>query len=227
MDGGTSVTKLELILGGQAADIEIHTAIVAGWAGRDREAVERHIAELEELGVAPPSSTPVFYRVSAARVTTDAEIESTPAGSGEVEAVLLREGGRLWVGVGSDHTDREVESYGVAVSKELCMKPIAPELWPHDEVGDHWDQLILRSWSLEGGTEAPYQEGTLASLLRPEDLMQASEPPLVDGSIMFCGTLEVKGVIRPAERFRYELEDPVRGRTISGAYTVRPLPLVS
>lgn len=221
------MTELELNLGGESARAEIHAAIVAGWGGRDREAVEHHIAELETLGVARPSSTPVFYRVSAARVTTDGEIESTPAGSGEVEAVLLQSAGRLWVGVGSDHTDREVESYGVAVSKELCMKPIAPEFWSHDDVEDHWDQLILRSWIVEGGAEVLYQEGTLASLLRPEDLMKASDPPLVDGSIMFCGTLAVQGRIRPAERFRYELEDPVRGRSISAAYSVRALPLVS
>mgnify|MGYP003694519257 CR=1 FL=1 len=30
--------------------------------------------------------------------------------SGEVELVLLQSAGRLWVGVGSDHTDREVEN---------------------------------------------------------------------------------------------------------------------
>lgn len=104
------MTTLDLTLGGELVSTEIHTAIVAGWAGRDTEAVERHIAELEELGVPRPSATPLFYRVSAGRVTTDAEIESTAAGSGEVETVLLRNSGRLWVGVGSDHTDREVEA---------------------------------------------------------------------------------------------------------------------
>jgi hypothetical protein len=218
---------LELSLGGEVAATEIHTAIVAGWAGRDKAAVEHHIVELEELGVPRPSRTPLFYRVSAARVTTDADVESTAAASGEVEAVLLRSVGRLWVGVGSDHTDREVEAYKVAVSKELCAKPIAAELWPYEEVEGHWDELVLRAWIVEDGAEVLYQEGTLASLLSAEDLMAASEPPLVDGTIMFCGTLAAQGGIRPSERFRYELEDPVRGRSIVASYAVRPLPMIA
>jgi uncharacterized protein DUF2848 len=220
------VTTLDLTLDGEPAATEIRTAIIAGWAGRDAAAVERHIVELEELGVPRPSTTPLFYRVSAARVTTDPEIESTPAASGEVEAVLLRRAGRLWVGVGSDHTDREVEAYGVAVSKELCMKPIAAELWPYEEVEDHWDRLVLRSWIREGGAEVPYQEGSLASLLSAAELMAKAEPSLVDGSIMFCGTFEARGGIRPSDSFRFELEDPVRGRSIGAAYSVSSLPLV-
>jgi hypothetical protein len=221
------VTTLDLNLGGEVVAVEIDTAIVAGWAGRDTEAVEHHIAELEELGVPRPSTTPLFYRVSAARVTTDREVESTAAASGEVEAVLLRTGGRLWVGVGSDHTDREVEAYSVAVSKELCPKPIAAALWPYEEVADHWDELVMRSWILEDGEEVPYQEGTLSSLLSAADLNAAAEPPLADGTLMFCGTFAVQGGIRPSERFRYELEDPLRSRKIESSYAIRPLPLVS
>ena len=34
--------------------------------------------------------------------------------------------GRTFVGLGSDHTDRKVESYSVTVSKQMCDKPIAP-----------------------------------------------------------------------------------------------------
>ncbi len=37
--------------------------------------------------------------------------------------------GRIFVGCGSDHTDRKVESYSVTVSKQMCDKPMASELW--------------------------------------------------------------------------------------------------
>ena len=57
----------------------------------------------------PDRQAPVFYRVSASRLTTAEEIESTAASSGEVEAVLLNHEDQLWVGAGSDHTDREVD----------------------------------------------------------------------------------------------------------------------
>jgi len=219
--------ELTLNLGGSAVVADLRTVIVAGWTGRDRAAVEEHIAELEALGVPRPSSAPLFYRVSAARVTTAPEIESTAASSGEVEPVMLHHDGQLWVGVGSDHTDREVESYGVAVAKQLCDKPIADELWPYEEVEAHWDRLVLRSWVIEHGVEVPYQEGTLDGLLPPGDLLAQAQPALADGSLMFCGTFPARGGIRPAQAFRYELADPERGRSIAGAYAIRELPLVT
>ena len=216
--------ELTLRLGDGATAVTVETAIVAGWAGRDRSAVEHHIAELEELGVPRPSSFPIFYRVSASRLTTAHEIEAPAASSGEVEAVLLHHGGRVWVGVGSDHTDREVETYSVSVSKQLCDKPVATTFWAHDEVAPHWDRLELRSWVDD---DVLYQEGTLAALLHPDELLPLAQPPFEEGTLMFCGTFGAIGGIRPAAMFRYQLVDPVLERTIDGHYAMRPLPLVS
>jgi hypothetical protein len=127
-------------------DIAVDQAVIAGWTGRDPIAVEKHIRELEALGVKRPATTPIFYRVSASRLTTADTIEAVGESSGgEVEFVLLQHGGRLWVGAGSDHTDREVETYGVTVSKQMCEKPIAPVFWPYEEVAAHWDRLTLRA----------------------------------------------------------------------------------
>lgn len=218
------MTELRLTLGEQQTDVSIDTAIVAGWTGRDRDAVEKHMAELEAVGVPRPSTAPVFYRVSASRLTTAPAIESTGSSSGEVEPVLLQHGGELWVGAGSDHTDREVEAYSVAVSKQLCDKPITRDFWSFDDVAAHWDELILRSW-IDG--DVLYQEGALSGLMKPEDLMPKAEPQLADGTVMFCGTLAAIGGIRPAREFRYELADPVLDRTIRGRYEMRSLPLVS
>jgi Protein of unknown function (DUF2848) len=218
------MTQLRLTLGDRESTVPIDTVIVAGWTGRDRAAVERHMAELEAVGVRRPSSSPVFYRVSASRLTTASSIESTEGSSGEAEPVLLRHEGRLWVGAGSDHTDREVEKYGVAVSKQLCDKPLAAEFWSYDDVADHWDELVLRSW-IDG--DVLYQEGGLSNLMHPDELTSRAEPPLADGTLMFCGTLAAIGGIRPAREFRYELADPVLGRAIRGRYEMRMLPLVS
>lgn len=218
---------LSLRLDGHRAQVGVDTAIIAGWAGRDRAAVEEHIAELEALGVTRPSRTPIFYRVSATRLTTAPEIESTASSSGEVEAVLLRHEDELWVGVGSDHTDRELESYSVAVSKQLCDKPIADELWRYEDVASHWDRLTLRSWIREDGREVLYQEGALEELLPAGALLARADPSLSDGSLMLCGTVAARGGIRPAPEFRYELEDPVRKRKITAHYVMRVLPVVS
>lgn len=221
------MTELALILGGRDISVSVHTAIVAGWTGRNRAAVEEHIVELEALGVTPPSSTPIFYRVSASRLTTASEIESTETSSGEVEAVLLQHAGELWVGVGSDHTDRELETHSVAASKQVCDKPIARELWHYEDVAPHWDHLTLRSWNTTDVAEHPNQEGALDALLDQPHLLEQAAPPVTDGTLMFCGTVPVRGGIRPASIFRYELHDPVIGRTLASQYAVRDLPLVS
>jgi hypothetical protein len=217
------VVELTLTLGDRKTAVVIHTLIVAGWTGRDRAAVEAHIAELAAVGVQRPSSVPVFYRVSASRLTTSTSIESTPASSGEVEALLLQEDGRLWVGVGSDHTDRKVETYDVAVSKLMCDKPIAPALWPYEDVADHWDRLTLRSWIDD---DVLYQHGTLDGLMHPDELCSLSDPAMGDGTLMFCGTFPAVGGVRPAAGFRYELEDPLMARRIRSGYETRPLPMV-
>ena len=225
--------RLSLVLQTESASaprpVAVRQAVIAGWTGRDPVAVEKHIAELEAIGVKRPASTPIFYRVSAARLTTDETIEAVGAqSSGEVEYVIVQAEGRLWVGVGSDHTDREVETYGVTVSKQMCDKPIAPRFWPHDEVAGHWDRLILRSHIVEAGQRVLYQEGSVAAMMMPAALMirYAANGRLPEGTLMFCGTLAVKGGIRPADRFEFEIEDPVLGRTIRHGYSIEPLPIL-
>ena len=227
------VCQLSLVLqdeqAGALTPVRVERAVIAGWTGRDREAVEHHIAELELLGVKRPASVPVFYRVSAARLTTDAVIEATgDDSSGEVEFVLLQHGGRRWVGVGSDHTDRAVETYGVTVSKQMCDKPIAPVFWAFESVAAHWDQLLLRSWIEEGGALVPYQEGSVAAMLDPGALLAlfASDAALPDATAMFCGTLAARGGIRPSPRFVFELADPVLGRAIRHEYRIDTLPVM-
>ena len=209
-------------------EVAIDGLVVAGWTGRDPAAVEKHIKELEALGVKRPATTPIFYRVSAARLTTDVEIEAVGETSGgEVEFVLLQHGGRMWVGAGSDHTDREVETYGVTVSKQMCDKPIAPRLWAFDEVAPHWDRLLLRSHVVEKGERKLYQEGGVTAMLAPLDLIGrcvGGGGALPENTIMYCGTLATKGGVRPTPRFEYEIEDPVLGRRIAHAYSVRILP---
>ena len=57
---------------------------------------DRHIAELDAIGIAPPASTPIYYRVAARRLTTSDSIEvSGTETSGEVEFVLIGWQGRI------------------------------------------------------------------------------------------------------------------------------------
>ena len=215
--------------GSRTADVCVRQAIVAGWTGRNREALEKHIRELEELGVARPASTPIYYRVSAARVTTDPVIQTTgAASSGEVEFVLAQWGGQMWVGVGSDHTDREAETFNVTVSKQMCEKPVAGAFWRFADVSAHWGQLVMRSYIFENGARVLYQEGSVEAMLDPAVLIEgyAGKTQLDEDSVMFCGTFAAKGGIRPADIFEFEIEDPVLGRKISHSYQLDKLPVM-
>src|ERR1700733_4511558 len=153
--------------------LAIDRPAIPGWTGRDPVARDKHIAELEAIGIARPASTPIYYRVSARRLTMEDTIEVCGEdSSGEVEFVLIGWQGRIFVGCGSDHTDRKVEAYSVTVSKQMCDKPIASVLWELEDVIGHWDRMILRSFAFIDGARVLYQEGTLASMLPVADLIQ-------------------------------------------------------
>lgn len=207
----------------------VEQVVIAGWTGRDRVSMEKHIVELEALGVARPASTPVYYRVAASRLTVARTIQvSGEESSGEVEFVLFQLDGQLWVGVGSDHTDRKLETVGVAISKQLCEKPISASLWLYAEVAGHWDRLMLRSFVMENGERRPYQEGPVTAMLDPMELLEGwteGAKTLPNGVAMFCGTLAAIGGIRPAVHFEFELHDPVLGRTLAHAYDIDVLPI--
>src|SRR5499427_10537327 len=208
--------------------LPIDQAVIAGWTGRDPVARDKHIAELEALGIARPATTPIYYRCSARRLTTEDSIEVCgDDSSGEVEFVLIGWQGRIFVGLGSDHTDRKVESYSVTVSKQMCDTPIASVLWKLEDVIGHWDRLILRSYAWIDGKRELYQEGTLDAMLSLEELIKRGFEggKLPDGCAMFGGTFAAKGGIRPADRFAFELEDPVLKRKIGHAYDVIVLPV--
>jgi Protein of unknown function (DUF2848) len=216
---------------------EAKDLVMAGWTGRDPTAVRHHVDELAVLGVAPPSRVPLFYRLDPALLggpVAALEVLGEDT-SGELEAVLLALADGLWVGLGSDHTDRAMEQHGVALSKQLCRKPMAAALWRFDEVIGHWDQLVLRAHIIEQGERRLYMADALAAVRRPEDLIAAyvrerglSEgAPLPAGTVMFMGALAAIGGIRPAPRFEMELLDPVLGRSLRHAYDVCALPIVS
>jgi 2-keto-4-pentenoate hydratase/2-oxohepta-3-ene-1,7-dioic acid hydratase in catechol pathway len=207
----------------------INHLVLAGWAGRDQAAVEAHIRELEALGAPRPTRTPVFYRVATSLLTTGDAIEVVgEETTGEVEYVLVMRDDGLWLGLGSDHTDRGLERSSVALSKQICAKVAAPELWRVDDVVSHWDHIILRSWAHRGGERYRYQEGTLASLLPIDRLISMGESagePLRVGSVLFGGTIATVDAIAPADEFEMEMDDPVLGRTLQHRYRIRTLPV--
>ncbi|WP_175842327.1 DUF2848 domain-containing protein [Burkholderia contaminans] len=215
-------------------DVEIERVVIAGWAGRDPAAIQAHIDELAALGVAPPSTTPCFYRVSAALLTQAPAIGVLGARSGgEIECVLVDSAAGTLVTVGSDHTDREVEAYGVAVSKQVCAKPLGHDAWLYADVADHWDAIEMRSWLISrDGERTAYQHGAVSGLLAPEVLWQRFDDrrTMPARGAMYGGTVAVHGPIAAmgdGDAFEMELHDPVLGRSLRHRYAVEALPVVA
>jgi hypothetical protein len=163
-------------------------------------------------------------------LTTAKEIQvSGENSSGEIEFVLLNTEGEIWVGVGSDHTDRKVETYGVTYSKQMCDKPMSKNLWSFDAVVDHWDKLELRSYSVTNGTRTLYQSGRVDEMLHANDILRKLRETghvFEDGDVMFCGTIPALNGLSVAETFEFELYDPVCDRRISHGYHISSLPIL-
>lgn len=207
--------------------VNVNNLVIAGWTGRNVDAMEAHISELEELGVSRPTKTPTFYRCSVDQLTMEEEFQVIGTdSSGEIEFFILSLEDGYWVGLGSDHTDRVIEATDVTVSKQMCAKPIARALWRYDDVVDHWDQLILKSTIIVDGDEENYQEGPVTTMRDPEELISlyTDGEQLSPGTLMFCGTLAVSGGVRSADTFQASLIDPKLDRNISYSYQAISLP---
>jgi hypothetical protein len=206
---------------------DVKHLVIAGWTGRDQASLEAHIRELEALGIARPKTTPIFYRVAASLLTTAETIQVIGGNSsGEIEVVVCALADGLWLGLGSDHTDRKAEAIGVTLSKQMCAKPVGALLWRMSDVAPHWEKLVLRSFVTRAGKRRLYQEGPVTTMREPEELIRLyTGGGLPPGTAMFCGTLAVHGAIEGGDRFEMELEDPILGRKLTHAYRVKQLPI--
>lgn len=199
--------------------------VVAGYTASDQAAVAAHIAELAEIGVPPPATVPAFYDLDPALLTCAPVVAVAGAAtSGEVEPVVLRRAGTYYLGVGSDHTDREREREDIAESKAVCPKPLGETVW---EIGPDlsalpWAELAAES-TADGVT---YQRGTAGSLLHPADTARRMTDALgaIPGDlVMYCGTFPLlDGGFRYARQWRMALTLP-DGTELTHAYTTQQL----
>ena len=213
---------LSLVLETEGRSVPLHfpvrRMVNAGFVGRDQATVKAHIDEMRHLGIPAPTSVPVFFPLTADNVTTADQIEVIgPDTSGEAEYVLLLHEDEVFVGVGSDHTDRALEGASICKSKQVCKNVVSARVWRYREIKEGWDDLVLSSWvrSPETGLETLYQQGSLGTILSADELLALIRPRIKDqhceGLVIFSGTLPlVGGKIIYSSEFRCELLDPRR-----------------
>lgn len=202
--------------------------INAGYTGRNQEAVQKHVEELKSMGIPAPKRTPAFFPKDADRIQMGGEIHPLDEDcSSEVETVLLVTRDGWYITVGCDIFDYKVEGLQADKSKSLYPNFLAAKAWRYEEIKDHWDQLVMRSWLGKERAQL-YQEGTLEQIMTLEDMMEALKPfvegGLVEGTVVSCGTLGCLVDGMPyTDFFEFELEDPVLGRKLGGSYELKKL----
>lgn len=219
---------LQFTEGGSRLSFSPTRLINAGYTGRNQEAVRAHVEELKQMGISAPARTPCFFPKAPERIQQGGKICALDRQcSAEVEFVLLAAEDGWYVTVGCDVFDYKVEGLQADKSKYLYPNVLAEEAWRYEDVKDHWDRLILRSW-LGKNRAQRYQEGALAEMMRPEDMVQELTPFLeggfVSGTVLSGGTLSclIEGMPY-TDCFSFELEDPVLGRILSGVLEMETL----
>lgn len=182
--------------------------VIGGYTGRDEAAVRAHIGELAAIGVPPPPEVPAFYLLPPSLLTTSEVVEvAGERTSGEVEPVLFRVDGHYYIGVGSDHTDRNLEREDITRAKAACPKPVGRVIaaLPPDLAQADWDGIEM-SCHVD---RRSYQRGRLSALRPPADLLPRLPGEAVgpeDDLVMFCGTLPLlTGEFVAGREWRLEL----------------------
>ena len=220
--------KMNLLDGSRDLVFTAEHLICGGWVGRDRKSVQAHIDELAQLGVPAPQRIPIYMNLSTYLLTTDDEITVvSEKSSGEIEYVLLCSGEEVWVTVGSDHTDREVETKSIPGSKQMYAKCLAPVCWPYPDVKNQWGRLVLRCWVTKGIERILYQEAPLSEILNPQEMLGKMPLGGIDrkeGIVLFSGTIPTKAGLVYGDSYELEMEDPFLKRSIRHQYRVKTLP---
>lgn len=215
--------------GSRKLPFEARKLVNGARSARDTDTVRKHMEELRKTGIAVSDEFPIFYPKTADRITTGSRLEVLPdsSTSGEVEYVLLLDGDDIYVTVGSDHTDRELQKTSLVAAKQIYYNVFAPKVWRYENVKEYWDDLIMRSWVEKDGRRQLYQEGKLAEIMEPERLIEEVKLRVVgnlNGTVIFSGTLPtIGGELCYSPWFETELIDEHAGRAIKHAYSVEPI----
>lgn len=210
-------------------EFQVQRIVNAGFVGRNREAVLAHVKELEHEGVAPPPSIPMVFPVLKHNITTENEIEvMSSKTSGEVEYTLFLNGKDIFVGIGSDHTDRALEAQSMTKSKQICQNVVSKNVWNLKEIESDWDSLWIQSWvkETENSPEVLYQDSTLGTIISPQDLIQLVRSKMKnecpEGLIIFSGTVPIKTEkMVYGTHFRCKLTHPKSKKSLDCEYRIR------
>ena len=204
-----------------------------------REVQDRQIAVDGHFSYANLTN-PSIFRIARYLLTQsiDFEVQGAQTG-GEGEVVCIREGDEIFISVGSDQCDRELDPLFPDKPKQMCPHPVAGEAWLYDDVQAHWDDLRIRSQVVLNGVTVPLQDAALGTLVSLEYLLDMEiVRALKETMFLYCGssdfldsTVDIINELGLPEftghgvgdEFHVQLHDPVLNRTLS--HWFRPTPV--
>ena len=186
-------------------------------------------------------TNPSIFRIGCYLLTQDGEFEvQGPLTGSEAEVVAIRDGGQIFISIGSDQCDRELDFLFPDKPKQMCPHPIASTAWPYEEVKDHWDQMRIDSQVKVRGHTVQLQDTSVDTQVDLDYLLAMDTvKSLPDAMVLYCGAVPFqKDAIAEAIK-RYDLppqtmhgtgdhvlvrlHDPVLGRTIEHRFRAVPI----
>lgn len=182
-----------------------------------------HQQEVADVGVQIAFDVPAprVYPMTPSSVTTDEMVGSHHGRtSGEAEIVLLVDGDEMYVGIGSDHTDRELERTSIIWSKQYSPSVLGRRVWSWRYLERHWDDLVVES-TVDG---VAYQSSKASVFLAPPailDRLAERAVRLPSSYLVFCGTYtSIDNTIRFGRTWSATLRNTVDGSQLSLSYEV-------
>lgn len=203
----------------------LNRVLIVGYSGSNTKKIMEHIEELEkELGVPAPKRIPTIFECSKEVLTSEEEVSFVgDMTSGEAEYLIIKHSNNIYIGLGSDHTDRKLESVSVLKSKQVCPKPFSTNLWLYDDIKEYWNEIRLESYQVINGEELIYQKGTLAEILPVEKIILELESRVgdIENCIIFSGTVPLVSGFKYGSSFKGVLIDENKKRNLELNYKVK------
>ena len=219
---------LPLNIEGNEMQVKVNNVYCIGYAGRNLEKTMEHIIELEKIGIPRPEEVPTLYPVRRNSLNQTGEIQVLGnESSGEAEIVLVfgDTEDEVFMTVGSDHTDRSLETVDINKSKQICDKPIGQTAWKLKNVIGHWDDLILTSEVMMNGEWQVYQRATISEIIPLDEIRNFLDKKnvLMKNTLVFSGTVPLLNGFKYGTAFKMSFVDKVRNNEIHAEYVINRL----
>ncbi len=229
--------------GSERRSFQIGSVGGARFSARDTESMRKtldNVIAREGRFSSATVTNPSIFRIGRYLLTQATELEvQGPLTGGECEVIAIRDGDEVFISVGSDQCDRELDPLFPDKPKQMCPHPIASVAWPYEEVRDHWDSMRAYSHVVSHGHTVTLQDSSL-SVLVDLDYLLAMEAArcLADPMFLYCGAVPFLGsateLVRElslpeetamgvGEEFLARLIDPVLDRKIEHRFRALPL----